>query len=155
MQASRLGFSGLISRTAASSLAQPSPAQDGCTGRKSFCGRRRRLPAFRSSRMTTKLRPRALPGAASLFSTEGQAAWAARCNPARMPAGSLVRGRQGCGLAAMAAVGIQLGSADEGSPPGFGRGSASPLLLVEQDANSTLVKTLEKEGEINSDLHAG
>jgi len=29
----------------------------------------------------------------------------------RRPAGPLVRGRQGCGLAAMAAVGIQLGSA--------------------------------------------
>jgi len=26
---------------------------------------------------------------------------------------------------------------------------------VEQDANSTLVKTLEKDGGINSDLHAG
>ncbi len=32
--------------------------------------------------------------------------------PALLPAGLLVRGRQGCGLAVMAAVGIQLGSAD-------------------------------------------
>jgi hypothetical protein len=33
-----------------------------------------------------------------------------------MPAGRPVRGRHGCSLAAMAAVGIRLGSADEGSP---------------------------------------
>jgi len=33
-----------------------------------------------------------------------------------MPAGPLVKGRQGCRLAAMAAAGIQLGSTDEGSP---------------------------------------
>jgi len=35
--------------------------------------------------------------------------------PARLPAGPLVWGRQGCGLAAMAAVGIRLGGAVEGS----------------------------------------
>jgi len=42
--------------------------------------------------------------------------------PARWPA--RVRGRQGCSLAAMGAVGIQLGSVDEGSPrahPGAAR----------------------------------
>jgi len=34
-----------------------------------------------------------------------------------------VGGRQGCGLATMAAVGIQLGSVDEGSPLGPGQGA--------------------------------
>ena len=50
---------------------------------------------------------------------------------ARLPAGPLVRGRQGCGLAVMAAVGIQIGSADEGSLP-EGRGRSSPCLPVER-----------------------
>jgi len=40
------------------------------------------------------------------------------CGPASLPAGSLVRGQQGCGLAVMGAVGIQIGRVDEGSPPG-------------------------------------
>ncbi len=51
--------------------------------------------------------------------------------PARLPASLLVRGRQGCGLAVMAAVGIQLGSVDEGSLPG-GPGSLVACVPVER-----------------------
>jgi hypothetical protein len=51
--------------------------------------------------------------------------------PSRMPACPLVRGRQGCSLAAMGAVGTRLDSADEGSLP-EGRGRSSPCLPVER-----------------------
>jgi hypothetical protein len=48
-------------------------------------------------------------------------------SPARLPAGPLVGGGgRDAALAAMAAVGIQPGSADEGSPLGPGRGRGSP-----------------------------
>jgi hypothetical protein len=50
-------------------------------------------------------------------------AWMAG-GPARRPARE---GRQGCGLAAMGAVGIQIGSVDEGSQLGVGRGRGSLL----------------------------
>jgi len=53
--------------------------------------------------------------------------------PARWPARE--GGRQGCSLAAMAAVGIRLGSADEGSLP-EGRASLVACIPVERDSRN-------------------
>jgi hypothetical protein len=75
---------------------------------------------FPAIHLITVKRPGSADEGSPAFRSSGIA-----CGPARLPAGLLVRERQGCSLAVMAAVGIRIGSLDEGRPPG-GRGRSSP-----------------------------